>query len=802
MSRAAEVREREPNRLAKEQSPYLLQHQWNPVDWYPWGPEAFEKARREDRPIFLSIGYSSCHWCHVMEHESFESDTIARLLNEKFVSIKVDREERPDVDEIYMRAVQLLTGAGGWPMSVFLTPDQKPFWGGTYFPPDDRGGRPGFASILGALSDTYTGRRSEVEAAADRLSSALRQMEGGRQFVATGPLDRSVSERAIEELTQTYDRHYGGFGGAPKFPPHGALELLLRATAAVPREDLVKIIRGTLDGMAMGGIRDHVGGGFHRYATDATWLVPHFEKMLYDNAQLALVYTDAFARWQNPEYRRVAEETLAWVGREMTSKEGGFFSALDADSEGGEGAYYLWLQKEITDALGPEEGDLFSRVYGIEETANFIDPVTGEEPGNIPHLKRSWTERARAEEMPEDAMRARMDTARARLLEVRMQRPAPGRDDKVVTSWNGLMIGAFARAGRTFERQEYVDAASRAARFVLRELRRDGRLLRSWRAGESRLPAYLEDHAFLAWGLLDLHEMTGEGEWMSEARALVDAMIDRFWDPDDGGFFFVANDHESLIARTKEVFDQAVPSGNGMAARLLVRLWLLTGEERYEEYATGMFRLFAGILQEAPRAAEHLLLAFMAWSEAKPGSIADAAMAGASSGSAPAPAASASPGSAPALAAAPAGMPGAVPRGPLARAQRGPIIASADVDKRRIRHGDSFELRLTLEIEPGWHVQSAKPSGKDLVPTSVELGLAEGLTPGEMKFPEGSLSPLGGERLSVYVGRVTIRVPIQSSPDLRAGRVPIVALVRFQPCDDKRCLAPEQVELSFAVEMV
>src|SRR5437667_2134557 len=690
MSQAAHVGEREPNRLAKEQSPYLLQHQWNPVDWYPWGPEAFAKARRENKPVFLSIGYSSCHWCHVMEHESFESDAIAKLLNENFVSIKVDREERPDVDEIYMRAVQLLTGSGGWPMSVFLTPDQKPFWGGTYFPPDDRGGRPGFASILGALSDTYTGRRSEVEAAADRLSAALRQMEGGRQFVATGALDRSVPERAIEELIQTYDRHYGGFGGAPKFPPHGALELLLRATSMTPREDLERIIRGTLDGMAMGGIRDQVGGGFHRYATDAIWVVPHFEKMLYDNAQLASVYTEAFARWQNPEYRRVAEEALGWIAREMTSEEGGFFSALDADSEGGEGAYYLWLQKEITDVLGLEEGDLFSRVYGIEEIANFVDPVTGEEPGNIPYMKRPWPEVARAEGMPEDALRARMDRARARLLEVRMQRPAPGRDDKVVTSWNGLMIGAYARAGRVFDRRDYVEAASRAARFVLRALRRDGRLLRSWRAGESRLPAYLEDHAFLAWGLLDLHEVTGESEWMNEARDLVDAMIDRFWDPEEDGFFFVANDHESLIARTKEVFDQAVPSGNGMAARLLVRLWLLSGEGRYEEYAAKMFRLFAGILEHAPRAAEHLLLAFMAWSESKPGAVAAASSAGASE-SGRGQAAGLAPGTTES---------GRGARGPLARAQRGPGIVSA-AGTRRIRAGESFELRLTLEIEPG-----------------------------------------------------------------------------------------------------
>ncbi|HMI31717.1 MAG TPA: DUF255 domain-containing protein, partial [Candidatus Limnocylindrales bacterium] len=688
-------------------------------------------------------------------------------------SIKVDREERPDVDEIYMRAVQLLTGSGGWPMSVFLTPDQKPFWGGTYFPPDDRGGRPGFASILAALSETFAVRRGEVAAAADRLAAALRQMEGGRQFVATGPLDDTVPGRALEELLQTYDRHHGGFGGAPKFPPHGALELLLRATAAEPREDLTAITRGTLDGVAMGGIRDHVGGGFHRYATDAVWLVPHFEKMLYDNAQLASVYTEAATRWKDPLYRQVAEETLAWVLREMAAPEGGFYSALDADSEGGEGAYYLWSLKEITEVLGSEEGERFARVYGIEENGNFVDPVTGEEPGNIPHLKRTWAELARTEDIPEKDLRERMTRARALLLDKRKSRPAPGLDDKVVASWNGLMIGAFARAGRAFGRGEYVDAAARAARFVLGSMRREGRLLRSWRAGESKLPAYLEDHAFLAWGLLDLHDVTGESVWLDEARSMVDSMIERFWDSGEGAFFFVASDHESLIARTKEVFDQAVPSGNGMAARVLVRLWRATGEARYEEHAATMFRVFAGILQQAPRAAEHLLLAFMASREGKP------------------------------RVAAVEGPAAAVKGGPapLARMQRGPIIASADLDKRRIAPGETAELRLTLEIEPGWHVQSAKPSREDLVPTSVELGLAEGLAPGEMKFPDGSLSPIGGERLSVYAGRVTVRVPIRTEPGLPPGRAPIIARLRFQACDDKRCLAPEQVELSFAVEI-
>ncbi|HZI89178.1 MAG TPA: protein-disulfide reductase DsbD domain-containing protein, partial [Candidatus Polarisedimenticolia bacterium] len=466
------------------------------------------------------------------------------------------------------------------------------------------------------------------------------------------------------------------------------------------------------------------------------------------------------------EYRRVAEEIVAWATREMTLPEGGFCSALDADSEGGEGAYYLWSRDEIMKVLGEQDGELFARTYGIEENGNFVDPVTGEEPGNIPHLKQGFED---------EALRTRMDAARAKLLEVRTRRSAPGRDDKVVTSWNGLMIGALARSGRLLERPEYVKAAARAAGFVLNELRRDGRLLRSWREGEARLPGYLEDHAFLAWGLLDLHEATGEKTWLDEARGLAGAMIERFWDDQEGGFFFVASDHESLIARTKEVFDQAVPSGNGMAARVLVRLWKLTEEKRYEERAAKMFQVFAGILEQAPRAAEHLLLAFLAWSEGKPKVV------------------SSTP--------APSTRRAEVATPPSARVQRGPVIASADLSKPRIAPGESTELRLTLEIEPGWHLQSAKPTKDELIATSVALGLGEGLKPGEMKFPDGSLAPIGGERLSVYMGKIAIRVAINADAGLSTGRIPGLARVRFQACDDKRCLNPEQVELTFAVEV-
>jgi hypothetical protein len=782
-------RERDANRLADSRSPYLLQHRFNPVDWHPWGPEAFEKASREDKPVFLSIGYSSCHWCHVMERESFESEAIAERLNRDFVSIKVDREERPDVDEIYMSAVQLLTGSGGWPLSVFLTPEQKPFWGGTYFPPEDRQGRPGFATIVSELARAWREHRDEVLDGAERLTAALRQVGEGRRFVASGSLSPAAIDAALEDLLEAYDPHHGGFGHAPKFPPHGALRLLLRALAPGGthepeiREALEIAARGTLDAMALGGIRDHVGGGFHRYATDAVWLVPHFEKMLYDNAQLLAAYAEAAALWGDDEYRRVAEETAAWVLRDMTGPEGAFHSALDADSEGEEGKYYLWSMEEVREALGPEEGALFARVYGFSERGNFIDPITGEEPGNIPHLKARLGAIAAEEGAEPEAFAARLEAARATLLERRRKRVPPGLDDKVLTSWNGLMVGALARAGRLLGRRDWVDAAERAVRFLLGTMRREGRLLRSYRAGAAGLDGYLEDHAYLVAALLDLHEVAADPSWLREAVALADGMIERFWDPADGGFFFVAADHESLIARTKDLFDEAIPSGNGMAAQALARLAAATGERRFADRLRELLRVYAGVLEQAPRAAESLLLGYALALDAGVlgGEGAAAASGAAASGVAPAEVAPAA--------------------GPLARVQRGPVIASVTAPRQTLARGESLDLTLTLDMEPGWHIQSARPSRPDLVATSVDLGLAEGLTPGEMRLPEGSVQPLGGERLSVYTGRATVRFTLTAAKDAPTGVAPVVLRVRHQACDERRCLAPESAELSFVLEV-
>jgi uncharacterized protein YyaL (SSP411 family) len=778
---------RAANRLAGTRSPYLLQHRFNPVDWYPWGEEAFAKARREEKPIFLSIGYSSCHWCHVMERESFESGTIAKLLNESFVSIKVDREERPDVDDIYMSAVQLLTGSGGWPLSVFLTPDRKPFWGGTYFPPEDRQGRPGFATVLAELTAAWRERRAEVANMADRLSAAVRQVTQGKRFPATGPPDPASIDAALAGLVAAYDRNHGGFGSAPKFPPHGGLRLLLHALrhaeSAEPetRDALTEAARGTLDAMALGGIRDHVGGGFHRYSTDAMWLLPHFEKMLYDNAQLLGIYADAASLWGDPEHRRVAEEIADWVLREMTDSEGAFYSALDADSEGEEGKYYLWSVEEVREALGEAEGALFARVYRFGPRGNFRDPVTGEEPGNIPYLACRVEETAAGEGTDAAAFAARLGRARAKLLERRATRTAPGLDDKIVLSWNGLMVGGLARAGRLLGRRDLVDAAGRAARFLLGVMRRDGRLLRSYREGAGDLPACLEDYAFLATGLLDLHEADGDADWLTEAASIADSMGKRFWDPEDGGFYYVEADRGDLIARTKDVFDESIPSGNGTAAQLLARLAAATGEERYARRLAGLLESFSGVLAQAPRAAESLVLAYAMALDA--GVI-----------SAPSPAA------APTAPVSPAPPP-AGPAGPLARARLGPVLGIVTAPRASIAPGETVEVTLTLEVEPGWHIQSVKPSRADLLATSVEVGVADGLKPGAMRFPEGSVAPLGGERLSVYAGRVAITFPLAADADAPAGRRPVVLRVRHQACDERRCLAPDVLELPFAVDI-
>ncbi|HWO15632.1 MAG TPA: thioredoxin domain-containing protein, partial [Solirubrobacterales bacterium] len=515
-----------PNRLARETSPYLLQHRDNPVDWYPWGAEALKRAREEDRPILLSVGYSACHWCHVMERESFEDPETAAYMNEHFVNVKVDREERPDVDALYMEAVQAISGQGGWPMTVFLDPDGVPFYGGTYFPPDNSRGMPSFRMVMEAVIEAFEGRRDELR---ERAAGTRAQL-GAVGMIE--PADDSPDGRLLEEATRRLcaaaDMERGGFGGAPKFPPASALELLL---ARGERD----VVEGTLDAMLSGGIYDQLGGGFSRYSVDAAWLVPHFEKMLYDNALLARAYLHGWQEFGHERYRRVCEETLDWMLREMRGPEGGFYSALDADSEGEEGLFYVWTPDEIRGVLG-DAAEPTLDYYGVTEAGNF-------EGRNVLFLRKG-VDASRPEGFAE---------ARKALFEARAQRERPGLDDKRLASWNALAIAALAEAGAVLERDDYLEAARKSAEFVLEEMREDGRLLRTYKDGEARLNAYLEDHAFLLEALLTLYESTFEQRWFNEARTLADATIARFGDPERGGFFSTSDDHEQLIARRKEI---------------------------------------------------------------------------------------------------------------------------------------------------------------------------------------------------------------------------------------------------------
>ena len=569
-----------PNRLAGESSPYLVQHATNPVDWFPWGPEALERARAEDRPILLSVGYSSCHWCHVMERESFEDPGIAALMNDRFVNVKVDREERPDIDQIYMKAVQAMTGHGGWPMTVFLTPGGAPFFGGTYFPPEPRPGMPSFPQILEAVHDAWTNRRDEVEAGSVRLLDALATAEGAG---AGGRAGVTLLDTAARQLASRYDAVWGGFGSAPKFPQPVTLELLMRQHVRSGEPAPLEMVVYTLRRMAAGGLRDHLAGGFHRYAVDERWLVPHFEKMLYDNALLARAFLDAWRLTGEDDLRQVVEETLDYVAADLRDPSGGFYAARDADSEGEEGRFYVWSADDI-DALLGEDASLFRRVYDVTENGNF-------EGWNILHLPHPMSAIAAAEGVEESVLEALLERARTRLVEARSRREQPFRDEKVIVSWNALAIRAFAESGAALGRDDYVEVARTAAKFVLGELRRDGALLHSWihgapsKVGGAPIGAFLDDVAGLGNALLSLHGATLEARWLDEAAALGDDVLGRFLDEDSGAVYDTARDAEALVVRPRDAMDNATPSGPSLAAELLTRLGHLLDSDRYRAAA-------------------------------------------------------------------------------------------------------------------------------------------------------------------------------------------------------------------------
>ena len=589
-----------PNRLINETSPYLLQHAYNPVDWYPWGTEALERAKGENKPILLSVGYSACHWCHVMERESFENAQTAALMNDSFVCIKVDREERPDIDSIYMTAVQAMTGRGGWPMTVFLTPDGKPFYGGTYFPPEDGHGIPGFPRVLRSIAETYKNRRSEVLLSTDKLLQQIQRATSATPSFE--PLTAEVLSVAYRSMVGQFDDQHGGVGMQPKFPQPMTYEFLLRYHLRTGDRKALGMVELTLDRMAGGGIYDQLGGGFHRYSTDMFWLVPHFEKMLYDNALLVRLYLHAYQVTRKPLYRRIAEETLDYVTREMTDPAGGFYSAQDADSEGEEGKFFIWRPEEVSHLLGKRDAEIFNKYFDVTVRGNF-------EGHSILHVSEEPAPFAQRTQMSESDLDELLDRSRSRLMEVREARIRPERDDKILTSWNGLMLAAYAEAAAVLDRADYAAIAEDNAGFILDHLRADGRLLRTYKDGQSKLNGYLEDYAFIINGLLALHEATFSARWLKEAISLADSAVELFWDETSGQFYDTGRDHEELIVRPRDVSDNAIPSGSSMIADALLRLSVITGDREYERRATAAIRSVRELMVQFPTGAGHWLCA-------------------------------------------------------------------------------------------------------------------------------------------------------------------------------------------------
>jgi uncharacterized protein YyaL (SSP411 family) len=596
------------NRLMKEKSPYLLQHARNPVDWYPWGEEAFEKASREDKPIFLSIGYSTCHWCHVMEHETFEDEEAARLMNEAFVSIKVDREERPDIDHLYMAVSQMMTGGGGWPLNIIMTPTKRPFFAATYIPKDNRLGRIGMIELTRRVKEMWASRRNEVLQSADHVVGALRKLPDD---LPGEPVSSRTLEVAYRDLSERFDERFGGFSRAPKFPtPHNML-FLLRYWLRTGDARGLTMVETTLQNMRRGGIYDHVGFGFHRYSTDGEWLLPHFEKMLYDQALIAMAYIEAYQATGKEEYARTAREIFTYVLRDMTSPEGAFFSAEDADSEGVEGKFYVWTYNELEKVLSEEDARLVAAVYDIQKEGNYRDEASGKMTGaNILHLREPLSKVAADLVIPEHELRARLAGARLKLFQVREERVRPLRDDKILVDWNGLMIAALARGAQAFNDQLYARAAGRAADFILKNMRDDkGRLWHRYRDGQAAVPGLVDDYAFFVWGLLDLYEATFDVRYLRAALDLNADMQARFWDAQTGGFYFTPVENQELLVRKKEIYDGATPSGNSVAAMNLLRLSRITGNAELERKAETVTKAFAGNVGQFPSGYTQFLMA-------------------------------------------------------------------------------------------------------------------------------------------------------------------------------------------------
>ena len=593
------------NRLIKEKSPYLLQHANNPVDWYPWGEEAFDKARKENKPILLSIGYSTCHWCHVMEHESFEDEEVAKLMNETFVSIKVDREERPDIDNIYMTVCQMISQGGcGWPLTIIMTPDKKPFFAATYIPKESRYGRAGMMDFIPKIKELWVSERDNILQSADSITDAVRKATDVSQNTEGKDLSTKTLNNAYNQLLRNFDEDKGGFGSKPKFPtPHNHL-FLLRYWKRTGDPLALQMVEKTLQEMRLGGIYDHVGFGFHRYSTDQKWLLPHFEKMLYDQALLVMAYTETYQVTGKEEYENTAREILTYVLRDMTSPEGGFYSAEDADSEGEEGKFYVWTEEELIEILGKEDAELVIKTYNTHNEGNFIEEAGGHKTGaNILHLVYPLKQIASSYEVSNKKFSERIEEARIALFNEREKRIHPYKDDKILTDWNGLMIAAFSMAGRVFNEPKFTEAAEKAANFILKDMKdANGKLLHRYRQGEAGITANVDDYAFMIWGLLELYESTFDIEYLKSAISLQGEMNQGFWDDKNGGYYFTANDAEELISRQKEIYDGAIPSGNSVAGLNLLKLSRITGDVEYEKKAAMLGKAFSETIESGPMA--------------------------------------------------------------------------------------------------------------------------------------------------------------------------------------------------------
>ena len=734
------------NRLINETSPYLLLHAHNPVEWYSWDDEALTRAKKENKLIFLSVGYSTCYWCHVMEREVFSNPEIAEQMNKNFINIKIDREERPDLDEIYMTATQIMIRRGGWPNSVFLTPDLKPFYAGTYFPPTDKPNRPGFPTVLDAVHEAWVTREAEVINTANEITNIIeRVISTGFTSLTAKSLDRSLISTGVTHLKTTYNQAYGGFGKAPKFPSPANLEFLLREyerqsklqTANTDAESLLKMVTRTLDMMAYGGIYDQIGGGFHRYSVDAKWLVPHFEKMLYDNAQLAKVYLQAYKITEKPQYRRIAEELFSFIAREMTAPDGGFYSALDAETDAEEGKYYVWTEDEIKKVLSKTDVKQFASIYGIDKGPNF----DGKNVLYVPNGAES------------EASLKTVKSARETLLAARFERERPLLDTKIIVSWNGMMIDALAYGYEVLGDEKYLTAASKAAQFILDKIRKpDGELWHTYTAGVAKYDGYLDDYAFLVQGLLGLSNATGEERWLRSATTLTDKMIELFWDDKHGGFFFTKADAKQLIVRTKKPHDSAIPSGNAVAVNNLLML-----NPSYRNYAEKTLRSFAKAMEDTPSSFMHMLFALNGYL-----SIED-------------------------------GLPVSIPELDASQAL---VTATAKIKTRT--KGNQIDVEVQVKIAAGWHI-NANPAGQDnLIPTTITVDKDALIEINNVKYPKGKsmkfeFSP---ESVNVYDGTFTIPLKLKQKPNITLKKnVLIILKLNYQACNDTECSLPQELNI-------